>query len=122
MEESEDLDTGATTSYKIKGQTVVLKPLSLGKLKKAMMAWKIDGDNIEKIHQYLFEILSNGENKFATKEWIADNITLPAANRLIDRMMTINGTNTFFPAGGAKAKTGAVETRDLADQTPIPSV
>lgn len=122
MEESEDLDTGATTSYKISKQKVVLKPLSLGKLKKAMMAWRIEGDNVDKIHEYVFEILANGSNPFATREWISDNITLPMANKLIDAMMKINGTSTFFPAGDAKAKTGAAETRDLADQTPIPSV
>lgn len=116
MTESEDLDTGATTSFKIKKHTVVLKPLALGKLKKAMMAWKGDGDNVDKIHAYLFEVLSNGENEFATREWIGDNITLPMANKIIERMMAINGTNTFFQAGGAKEKTPA-ETRDLDDQT-----
>lgn len=116
MTESEDLDTGATTSYKINKKIVVLKPLTLGKLKKAMSAWQLDGDNIDKIHAYVYEILSNGENDFATREWIENNVTLPMANKLIERMMAINGTNSFFQAGDAKEKAPA-ETRDLVDQT-----
>lgn len=124
MEESKDLKTGDTTSYEIGGKTVKLKPATLGKMKKAMAAFTMAPgqtmDTFDMIQNHLTEILSNGENDFVTKDWIADNITLPMANKMIDDMRAINGLEKrdFLKKGAAE--TGKV-TRDLDVQLPTPS-
>lgn len=122
MEESKDLKTGETTSYEIGGKTVTLKPVTLGKMKRAMDAFMAkDADTFEMIQNHLVEILANGTNEFATKDWISENVTLPMANKMIDDMRAINGLEKkdFLRKGAAES--GEKVTRDLVDQKPTPS-
>lgn len=125
-DESKDLKTGMTTTYEIEGKKVVLKPTTLGKMKKAMAAFqKKNADTFDMMQDHIFEILNNGFNDFATKEWIADNISLPMASQIINDMRAINGlgNNDFFQTGGAKVSTeNQKEIRDLTEKTPTPSV
>lgn len=123
MEESKDLKTGQTTQYQIEGKTVVLKPLTLGKMKRAMAAFqKKDVDTFEMMAGALVEILANGDNKFATREWINDNVTLPMATEIIADMRKVNGLEDFFQTGATKSTPAPLETRNLSEKTPTPSV
>lgn len=122
MTESKELKAGETTTYDVNGKVLKLKPVTLGKMKKAMEAFMAkDVDTFEMIQNHLVEIFANGENDFATKEWIADNVTLPMANRMIDDMRAINGLEKRdFLKGGA---TEAIKVeRDLVELKPTPSV
>lgn len=122
MEESKDLKAGDTATYQIADKIVTLKPVTLGKMKKAMVAFQQqDKDTFEMMRDHLKAILDNGANQFATAEWIEDNVTMPMATRIISDMRTVNGLgeNGFFQAGGAK--TPSPETRDLSGAAPTPS-
>lgn len=121
MEESKDLKAGDTAYYQIGDKTVVLKPVTLGKMKKAMMAFQEkDKDTFDMMRDHLMAILDNGNNPFVTQEWIEGNITMPIATRIIEDMRIVNGLgeNGFFQPGGAK--TLPVETRDLSGAAPTP--
>lgn len=123
MEESKDLKAGMRTSYLIGETTVRLKPLTLGKMKKSMEAFKKeDGDTFEMMLESLFHILDNGENPFATREWINDNVTMPLASTLITDMRVINGLDGFFPTRARPPETPPLVQRDLVESTPTPSV
>lgn len=120
MEESKELKTGQTAQYEIEGKTVVMKPLTLGKMKKAMMAFQKKSDTFEMMQEALFEILS-GNNEFATREWINNNVTMPQATQIINDMRKVNGMEDFL--GERERKPAAtLETRDLIEKTPTPSV
>lgn len=117
MGESTDLKTGETTSYKIGGKTVVLKPVTLGKMKKAVMVFQKKGsDTFDMMIDHLVEILNNGENSFANRQWLEDNVTLPQANQIISDMRKVNGMGSEnFQNGAAKSPS---EVRDLTEKAP----
>lgn len=122
MEESKDLKAGMESSYTIGGKTVKMKPLTLGKMKKATQVFQKKGaDTFDMMLDSLFEILSNGENVFATREWINDNVTMPLATQILSDMRTINGlgdNNGFFQAAAPAAKSLPTESRDLTEVRP----
>ena len=118
MQESKDLKTGDQTSYEILGQKVILKPVTLGKMKKTMEAFKRENaDTFEMMIDALVEILANGQNPFATREWIAESVTMPTASQMIADFRTINGLgeNGFFQTGTGKSS--LPETRALEEGT-----
>lgn len=117
--ESKELKVGDTATYDIAGKKVVLKPVTLGKMKKAVEAFKRkDGDTFEMMQEHLFEVLGNGENAFATREWISNNVTMPQATKIISDMRIVNGLerSDFFQAGSPTK-----EVRDLSGSA-TPSV
>lgn len=119
----DDVKTGQTKEYEVGGKRLTLKPVTLGKMKKAMGAFmKKDGDAFDMMLDHLTVILDNGCNPFATREWLEDNITLPQANEMVTDMRAMNGlgSNDFFRMGAAPAVKN--ETRELLEKTPTPSV
>ncbi len=120
--ESKELKSGDTATYEIAGKKVVLKPVTLGRMKKAMEAFKDkDGDTFEMMQKHLLEILTNSDNDFMSLDWIADNVTMPIATQIVNDMRIINGLerNNFFQEGVPKAEPR--ESRDLSGQA-TPSV
>jgi len=114
MEESKELKVGDTATYAIADKVVTMAPVTLGKMKRAMEAFKNkDVDSFEMMREHLFEILSNGKNEFLDRAWIEENVTLPQATRIISDMRIINGLGdtSFFPAGAPKEPK---EIRDLS--------
>lgn len=122
MDEAKDLKVGMSVTFTI-GETVVkMKPITLGKMKAATTAFQDDVDAFDMIVNYLVVVLDNGDNPFATKEWIKDNVTMPVANDMIDAARKINGLGGDFFTKGATGTEPIRETRDLIEKTPTPSV
>jgi hypothetical protein len=122
MSEQEN-QIGQSKTFEVAGRLLHLKPLSLGRMKRATM---IFGDktigNLDAIASYLFAILDNADNKDLTQEWIAENVTLPQANEMIDASRQINGLGSFFPkAPTAPEVPSPKEERLLSEITPTPS-
>lgn len=115
--ESKELKVGDTATYQIAGKTITLKPVTLGRMKKAMTAFAIvpgkNTDTFDMMQEHLYEILSNGDNAFATREWIGNNVTMPVASQIISDMRIVNGLEQkdFFSTGSP-----AKETRELNGQ------
>lgn len=123
MDEAKDLKAGMTVTYKIGGRMVNLKPVTLGRMKKAMGAFTGGAaDPFDAMQDYLVEILADA-NRFADKTWIADNVTLPDATRMIEDSRKINGMGEggFFQPGATRLAEPR-EMRDLTEETPTPSV
>lgn len=99
---SEDLKVGQSVEYTIAEKKIVLKPMALGRMKRAteIFAQK-SGDNFETIAKYLLAILQNDANKDAalTLEWIMENITFPEAQEMMRASKLINGLGDVFPKG-----------------------
>lgn len=124
MDESKELKAGMTATYEIGGKTVTLKPVTLGKMKKAMAVFSSGTqDPFDAMADHLAEILANGSNDFATREWIADNMTMLEATQVIEDSRKVNGMadGSFF-RNGSEAGKAKREIRDLIEDTPTPSV
>lgn len=94
---SEPLTVGQSVEYTVADRTLKLKPLALGRMKKAMLIFQEKGsDNLETIAKYLLTILDNGTNHDLTMEWILDNVTMPEAQKIMDDSRIINGLGSFF--------------------------
>jgi hypothetical protein len=117
MNESTELKSGDTATYNIGGLKVTMVPCTLGKMKKAIDVFKDgDKDSFEMIQEHIFQILSNGQNDFATREWINENLTMPLAVQIMTHMRIINGLeqNGFFQKAGAMTLK-PLEVRDLSE-------
>lgn len=115
---------GQPRTYEIGGRKLLLKPLPLGRIKKAsaVLSGAGETDNFVVISKYILEILSNGENHDLSLEWIEENVTLPDANQMIDDSRRMNGLGSFFQkAPEAKAPEAMQEKRELSEATQIPS-
>lgn len=121
MEQGTEKQVGQSVSYTIAGRELKLKPMSLGKMKKATLIFSEKGDNLELMANYLVAILDNSENEGLTKEWVQDNVTLPEAYDIIRDCRLINGLEQPFLKGTAQPQAPIVE-RELSEATPIPSV
>jgi len=112
------VEVGGTVTYEISDKKLVLKPTSVGRMKRAMMALKGDGDMFDNIVAYMSVIFEGGANDFATKEWLEENVTMPQANKIIDDMRVINGMGqSFFPKG----EPAKVTEKDL-EESPAPAI
>ncbi len=120
MSENE-LKVGQSATFKIAGRDLRLKPLSLGKMKRATMIFSEKDADIELIGKYIFAILDNGENPKITLQWVQDNVTIPEAQEMIDASRKINGLGNFFQKGPT-ATNGVKEVRPLEETMPTPSV
>ena len=120
---SDELQVGQSVDYTIAGKKIVLKPMALGRMKKATAIFADKtGDNVEIIAKYLQAILDNDANQDLTLEWIMENVTMPQAQDIMKASKTINGLGSFFPTGGAP--TPAVKVERPLEETvpPTPSV
>lgn len=120
-----ELSTGQSTTYDIAGQKVVLKPLTLGKMKQALKAFDTQEgkDNFDMIVDYLMVNLTNGENAFVTPDWIRDNVTMPIADQIVKDSRIINGLSDFFTnkVSSPQETPAPREVRPLTETTPTPS-
>ena len=118
----QETQIGQSKTYNIAGRSLSLKPLALGKMKKATMIFsQKDKDSVELLAEYLLCIFDNGENDGLTKDWINDNVTMVMAQQIIDDSRKMNGLGGFFPKGPAPAEQPKVE-RPLEETAPTPSV
>ncbi len=112
-----DVKMGDTKTVEVGGKKLFLKPVTLGKMKRAILAFKnSDADPFETMLQYLTEVLNSEENNFANRQWLEDNMTLPVANEIINDMRIINGMGgaDAFPAGAEKLK---IVEKDLPESS-----
>lgn len=94
----DEIKVGQNVTYEIGGRTLTLKPLTLGKIKRAMDSFgKDEGDQFRRIAAYLSNVFENGVNEGIDFQWILENITLPQATQIIEDSQKINGLNSFFP-------------------------
>lgn len=117
MEESKVM-VGGTVTYEISGKKLVLKPMSVGKMKKAMLALRESDDALDNVLAHLEVVFSNSENEGVTKEWLSENITMPMANKMIDDMRAVNGM------GGRDflASRGELKEKDLQEKSHAPEI
>lgn len=119
---SQELKVGQRATYEIAGRSLTVKPLPLGKMKRATMVFTETGqDNMDLISRYLLILLDNGSNEGVTLEWIQDNVTIPEAQEMLDASRVINGLGSFFQKGPSSLE-GRVEERPLLETPPTPSV
>lgn len=100
---NEELQIGQSVTYTIAGRDLVLKPIALGRVKRATEIFNDkSGDNLELIAKYLLAILDNDANKplGLTFEWILDNVTFPESQEIVRAHKIINGLGNVFQNGG----------------------
>jgi hypothetical protein len=116
----EKLQVGQSVKYEIARRTLTLKPLPLGKMKRATLIFaEPSGGDMETIAKYVAAILDNGLNANLTTEWIMENVSLPEAQRIIEDSRTVNGLGSFFQRGEPSVE---IKTeRPLEETTPTPS-
>ena len=119
------LTVGQSTTYEIAGRSLKLKPMTLGRMKKATLifAEKSD-DSMEIVARYIMATFDNGENKELSIEWITENMTLPEAQKIIDDSRIVNGLGSFFPKGPSETATEgpnkiSPQERAVSELTPI---
>lgn len=109
------VQVGQSVTYNIAGRTLILKPLPLGKIKKATMVLaEPEKNNMDKIADYL-SMMFDAKDEI-TPDWILENVNLPQANDMIDTSRQINGLGSFFQKG-EPAKEIKTE-RPLEEQLP----
>ena len=109
---------GMTKTYDIDGAKVVMKPVTLGKMKKAMTALLQPGaESIEALLNYFTIILDNGENPTINRQWLEDHLTMPTANQMIADNSEINGMGqkNFLTKGGPVE---VLKEKDLEERNP----
>lgn len=124
---SEELEVGGSRTYEIGGRTLKLKPLSLGKMKRATTIFtEKGGDDMDLIARYVLAVLENDENKDLSLEWIVENITLPLAHDIVLDSRRVNGLGQSFQTGPtpvvAKVERPLEETPVVEETKEIPSV
>ncbi len=120
--EEKKLQLGDEAKSKIAGKDVVMKPLTLGRMKKAMMIFQSkDGDAFDMMQRAIVEILSP-INDFVTNEWVADNVTMNEATKILMDMRTINGISSQKDFQDGPEKPAIRVENELLEKAPIPSV
>lgn len=116
MTESHALKPGETATYTVKGKTLTMEPVPIGKLKEVIRVLSNpDPEDISKTVVAWFGAAFDPEtHDFLTPEWIQKNVSLPLYNQIVKDALAINGVGNF-QNGDAPQR----ETRPLVEsQTP----
>ncbi len=97
-ERSPELKAGDSATYQVKGKTITLEPLPIGKLKGVfgVLSNPVKDDLAVTIADYLLLVLDVEAHPFLTREWIEKNVTLPIYNQIVQDATKINGLTSFL--------------------------
>lgn len=134
--------SGETMKYEVGGKTLVLEPITYGRLKKllALMANVWDeamkaaaGDTVAFVRKCtdlvqenmgaIFPLLFDPtKHDFMNEAWLDNNLTIPLAKQIVEDAIKVNELEDFFRQRGLLGKgepaAPAREVRSLTERTP----